>query len=191
MPMPMGGPPPHDDDEFDMEAMIQETQEMLEVRWITRENARFSRTEGGFVALTYDQKEYPRIAVHRTFPFSDPDRWLSIREPDKKAREIGIVKELSDLDSDTQAILREQMAQRYFTPVITQIINIKEEYGFSYFDVVTDHGACRFTAHSGGGAVARLSETRYVITDLEGNRFEIQDLTRFTPGELKKLDLFL
>jgi hypothetical protein len=43
----------------------------------------------------------------------------------------------------------------------------------------------------GGDSVINLSDTRLLITDLDGNRFEIPDITRLTPAELKKLDLFL
>ena len=44
--------------EFDEEALKKESEELLEMRFLTGENAQFSRTEGGFVALKYGEKEY-------------------------------------------------------------------------------------------------------------------------------------
>jgi hypothetical protein len=180
------------EEEFDLEKMEKETQEMLKLRYITGENSEFKRTEGGFVSLKIENESYPRVQVYRVFPFTNPDYYISIREPDEKAREIGVIRDLKkDVSGETRKILEEQMQLRYFTPIIEKVINIKDEYGFAYFDVLTDHGACRFTIHMGGSSVVYLSDTRVLITDLDGNRFEIPDIRKLTAPELKKLDLFL
>ena len=88
-------------------------------------------------------------------------------------------------------MLEEQMALRYFTPRIQRIRDIKEEYGYSYWEVVTDKGACRFTVRMGTGNVYSIGPNRYLVNDLDGNRFEIPDLYKLTPREIKKLDLFI
>lgn len=94
--------------------------------------------------------------------------YISIREPDEKAKEIGVIHNLDkDVDEETRKMLTEQMELRYFTPIITKVKNVKEEYGFAYFDVVTDHGPCRFAIHMSGNAVVHLTETRLLITDLD------------------------
>lgn len=181
-----------DIDEFDLEKMEKETEDMLRLTFITKENAIFARTEGGFVSMKMGEEFYPRIQVYHAFPFTDPDSYISIREPDEKAKEIGIIKNIrKDISKESREMLEEQLRLRYFTPTIEKVINIKDEYGFAYFDVLTNHGACRFTIHMGGGSVVNLSDTRLMITDLDGNRFEIPDVTRLTTQELKKLDLFL
>lgn len=181
-----------DKDGFNLEQMEKETEEMLRLRYITKENAVFERTEGGFVSMRVGEEFYPRIQVHYSFPLTDPNSYISIREPNEKAREIGIIKNLNkDISKESRKMLEEQLNLRYFTPKIERISNIKDEYGFAYFDVLTDRGACRFTIHMGGGSVVNLSDTRLLITDLDGNRFEIPDTGKLTVAELKKLDLFL
>ncbi|MDF2586295.1 MAG: hypothetical protein K0S41_136 [Anaerocolumna sp.] len=183
--------------EFDKEyssiedAMDEQSEDILELRYLTKDNCTFNRTEGGFVSLEYGEKKYDRVSVYRTFPFTQPDNYISIREPNEKAREIGIIKALTDLDKDQATMLLEQLQIRYFTPIITKIIDIKDEYGYAYFDVLTNYGACRFTIHMGGGSVVTLTDTRLLITDLDGNRFEIPDINTFSAIELKKLDLFI
>ena len=180
------------DDGFNLEKMEKETEEMLRLRFITKENAVFERTAGGFISMKIEEEFYPRIQIYHAFPFTDPDSYISIREPNEKAKEIGVIKNLhQDISKESREMLEEQLRLRYFTPVIEKIINIKDEYGFAYFDVLTNHGACRFTIHMGGGSVVHLSDTRLLITDLDGNRFEIPDVTKLTTPELKKLDLFL
>lgn len=191
-PRPYGGHPGRRPEQLeDWDEIAEDTEELLEIRYITRENAIFKRTGGGFVSLEFGGKTWPRVSVLRAFPFTDPNRYISIREPDDRAREIGMIRDLSELDADTADMLREQLNLRYFTPAIQKIHDIKDEYGFAYFDVQTDRGPCRFTIHMGGGSVVRLSDTRILISDLDGNRFEIPDLGRLSAPELKKLDLFI
>lgn len=178
-------------EEFDLEQMEQETEEMLKVRFLTEKNATFSRTEGGFVSLTVGEEVYSRVHVVRMFPFTDPQHYISIRTPEERSKEIGIIEDIGKLNKDTRSMLEEQMNLRYFTPIIQKIISIKEEYGYAYFDVLTDRGACRFTIHMGGSSIIHLSDTRILISDIDENRFEIPDVDQLTAGERKKLDLFL
>ena len=177
--------------EFDLEAMEKETEEMLKVRYLNSENAEFNRTEGGFVSLKTGDENYDRVHVVRRFPFTDPQHYISIRTPDENSKEIGIIRDMNDVKPDVRQMLEEQMNLRYFTPIITKIINIKDEYGYAYFDVVTDRGACRFTINIGGSSVVHLSDTRILISDIDENRFEIPDIMKLSIGERKKLDLFL
>ena len=88
-------------------------------------------------------------------------------------------------------MLEEQLTLRYFTPIIQKINKIKDEYGFAYWNVVTDHGECNFTIRMGGNSVIHLSETRILIMDIDENRFEIPDVSQLTVAERRKLDLFL
>lgn len=182
---------PGEPEEFDINRMEKETQEMLRTRFLDSSNAVFARTKGGFLSLQLEDCYYPRIQVVRCFPFREPERYLSIRTPQERSMEIGIIRDLKDVDKRTQDMLREQLTLRYFTPVISKIISIKDEFGYSYWEVLTDHGACRFTVRMGGNSIVHLSKTRILVLDVDENRFEISDLERLTDAERKKLDLFL
>ena len=178
-------------EEFDEEKMKAESADLLELRYLTKENAKFERTPGGFVKLTYKDTTYDRVGVYRTFPVTMPDEFISIREANEKAREIGVIEKLSALDPEQAKMLKEQLDLRYFTPEITKIFDIKTEYGYGYFHVMTTYGECRFTIHNGGSSVVSLTDTRIVINDLDGNRFEVPDIMKLTVAERKKLDLFI
>ncbi len=178
-------------EEFDEEKMKAESADLLELRYLTKENAKFERTPGGFVKLTYKDTTYDRVGVYRTFPVTMPEEYISIREANEKAREIGVIEKLSALDPEQAKMLKEQLDLRYFTPEITKIFDIKTEYGYGYFHVMTTYGECRFTIHNGGSSVVSLTDTRIVINDLDGNRFEVPDIMKLTVAERKKLDLFI
>lgn len=163
----------------------------LEIKYINKDNAEFTRTKDGFVALDFDGKHYDRVAVYRSFPFTDPDKYISIREPDAHAEEIGIIQNIDDIGTDAASLLISQINLRYFTPKIIKIKNISDKYGYAYFDVDTDRGECKFTIRVGGGAVARLSDIRLIFSDIDGNRFEIEDVTKLAPKEQKKIDVYI
>ncbi len=183
--------------EFDEEALKAESAELLEMRFLNGENATFCRTDGGFVSLkTKDAegntaKEYARVGVYLTFPLTNPEEFISIREADEKAKEIGMVEKLAALPKDQQEMLREQIKLRYFMPVITKVLDIKDEYGYAYWNVVTTFGSCRFTTQMSGDAVIHLSDSRLLVTDIDGNRYEIPDFYQLGVMERKKLDLFI
>lgn len=177
--------------EFDEEALKKESEELLEMRFLTSENATFSRTEGGFVSLKTGDKEYDRVGIYLTFPLTGPEEFISIREADEKAKEIGIIEKLSQLDKEQQEMIREQIRLRYFMPVITRVLDIKDEYGYAYWHVMTNFGVCRFTTQMSGDAVVSLSDSRLMVTDIDSNRYEIPDFYALSVMERKKLDLFI
>lgn len=174
-----------------MKQMEAEVEEMTALRYLNKENAVFSRTEGGFVSLESGGKTWDRVKVIRLFPFTEPEKFISIRTVEERSREIGVIADMNDVDSGTREMLEEQLNLHYFTPVIQKILDIKDEYGYAYFHVMTDRGECRFTIQMGGNAVVHLSDTRLLITDLDENRFEIRNIEELTVREQRKLDLFL
>ena len=177
-------------DNNSMNIYEKEAEEMTAMRKITKQN-KFERTEGGFINLTFDGVTYERVKVVRLFPFTDANKYISIRQNDEKAREIGIIEDLDELEEETREMLEEQLRRNYFTPVIEKIYNIKDEYGYAYFHVKTDKGECKFAINMASNAVTKLSDSRLIITDLDENRFEIRDVNALTQKERRKLDLFL
>lgn len=166
-------------------------EDILELKKMVPETAVFTETKGGFAALDFEGKHYDRVAVYRMFPNTEEFTYLSIREADEKAAEIGIVYDLSLYDEKTQAMIKNQLLMRYFTPEISKFQSIREEYGYVYFNALTNVGAVRFTIRSGGNSVARIGDNRYRITDLDGNRYEVKDITKLSNKELKQFELYI
>lgn len=180
-----------EDKEFDLKQMEAETEEMLKTNILDGKSYEFKRTEGGFVSLSFEGVDYPRVDIVRMFPFNDPEHFISIRTPGEHSKEIGIIEDMKAMPAEMQKMLNEQLEIRYFTPKIKKVISVKDEYGYGYFDVVTDKGECRFAIRMGGSSVVHLSDKRKIIYDVDENRFEITDITKLSLSEQKKLDLFL
>ena len=52
-------------EQFEKEQMEREAEEMTAVRYLTKDNAVFERTQGGFVSLTFEGKTWDRVQVIR------------------------------------------------------------------------------------------------------------------------------
>ena len=120
-------------EQFEKEQMEREAEEMTAVRYLTKDNAVFERTQGGFVSLTFEGKTWDRVQVIRLFPFTEPNGFISIRMVEERSREIGVIKDLKDVSKETKKLLLEQLNLHYFTPIIQKVLSIKDEYGYAYF----------------------------------------------------------
>ena len=160
--------------------------------YMTPETATFSKN-GEFPALTLKSEEgetsYERIWLHRVFPFDLTDEFISVQTKD--GEEIGIIRDLADFDDDTASILREEMNRKYFVPKIKRIITLKERRGFSYWKVETDIGEMELSFQDTYRSITRVGGGRAFVTDISGNRFEIENLEALDRRSQKKLELYL
>lgn len=163
----------------------------FETKYMTANNTAFAKTEGGFVSVQFEGEFYPRADFCRAFPLSAPDIYISVRESLGKHREIGIIADIKEFPQDIQSMIRTQIDLRYFTPKITKLYSTVDANGTTTFDCDTDKGRCTFVIRGGSDAVIRLSDTRIIFTDVDGNRFEVADLTKLSKREQKKLDLYI
>jgi len=159
----------------------------VDIRYLDPATARFSKTPGGFVRLAIGDGEiYPRVALYRAFPFSYPDRYISVR--DMEGKEIGMIRDLREFDEETVRLIERELERRYFTPVIRRIDSIKEEFGYAYWTVETDAGPRRFTVREMHHNVVMLSPDHVLIIDVDGNRYEIPDYQRLDPKSRKMIE---
>ena len=91
--------------ELDLKELEKQSEEMMTMHFLTGASARFNETEGGFLSLDYDHKNWDRVQIVRTFPFSDNNSFLSVREYTETAKEIGIIRDLyEDFPKETAAV---------------------------------------------------------------------------------------
>lgn len=149
---------------------------MAEMEYMNVNSARFRLTPGGLLSLEIGDKFYPKVDVHLAFPFSWPNRFISIWKPE--GDEIGLIEDLSDLDANSQEALKQELNWRYYIIIIKRIISYKEEFGHAYWEVDTDRGQYKFVTRRRDQSVRSVSAVRVLIADVSGNRFEIEDITK-------------
>jgi hypothetical protein len=141
------------------------------------------RTNGAAVRATITdpiigpERTYLRVQAARAFPLSLPDRYIGLR--DDKDKEIGMLVTLDGLDRDSRAILDAELARRYFVPKILRIVSFTEDFGNYTFTVETDRGDRTFPVSNLRESLTELMPRgRYLLTDRDGERYEIPDINR-------------
>lgn len=173
-----------------MDRHFEKIDRLFDIKIITPDNSKFEKTSGGFLSLYFEGETYPRVTLYRSFPFTEPDKYISVRKSSMKAEEIGMIIQLDSWPGETRKLIDEQIDLRYFSPVIKKISDIKEEYGFAYWTVLTDKGKMNFTT-SIWSPITKITETRMMVSDLDSNRYEIEDFDSLSKKEKKMIDLFL
>jgi hypothetical protein len=168
---------------------------------LTPENAKFYPSKGGLISMTLihgDGKEdefFERVIVLRAFPISNPDEFISVREPDTKkkgkGKEIGMIRRLSDFDEATVTLINEELRRRYFSPVIQRIYSVKEKFGYSYWESDTTAGRVTFILNNPFSNIRVLEDGRIFINDIDGNSFEIPDPKKLDPASYRKIEIYL
>jgi hypothetical protein len=120
-----------------------------------------------------------QVEVLRAFPLKYPEEYIVLR--DGAGKELGVLRDLKSLPSPASTQLREQLHRRYFLPTITSITSVTERFGSSVWELETDRGPRSITTRQMNEAVAEAEPGRYIITDVENNRYEIRDLNALDP----------
>ena len=155
--------------------------------WLTPQNASFM-IKNGFLYIKQEEKE-ERVFLYRQFPFEIQWEFISVMDSDKQ--EIGILRSIEQFDQETKALLVKELVRRYYTPVIERIFSVKERYGFSYWKVKTPDGEMNFTLQDTFRSMIRAGENRLLLLDVNGNRFEIPDVTALDRKSYKKIEHYL
>jgi hypothetical protein len=131
---------------------------------------------GDVLRLTHEgDRTCLKVVVVRAFPLSEPARYLSVRDTENK--ELGIIVEPTELDPENLRLVKEELERRYLVPVIRRIASIKERFGTVEWEVETHRGKCRFTTRDLRENVVRPSRGRYLLTDVDGNRYDVPELS--------------
>ena len=120
--------------------------------------------------------------VARCFPWSLGETYISLRDQDGK--EIVLLKTLADLDDDSRALVEEELRDKIFNPKIRRVIECKSEFGVTSIRAETDRGEVTFQIR-GRDDVRVLSAQRALFRDVDGNTYEVHDLSQLDPGSRK------
>ena len=126
-----------------------------------------------------EEKSYLTVKPVWAAPLSHPDKYLALL--DGKGEEIVTLPEPSALSSDSHQAVREEIARRYLTATIEVVTEARCEFGATYWHVETDRGPRDFVTQSLSENVQWLTPTHVLLTDVDGNRFELKDVSKMDP----------
>jgi len=115
-----------------------------------------------------------KVSVLRAFPLSEPDRFFTVRDAENK--EIGMIVDLAALSDDNRKLVHEDLTRRYLIPAVTRILSAKERFGTVDWEMDTDRGLCKLTTRNLRENVQRPAPARIIVSDVDGNRYDIRHL---------------
>jgi len=148
--------------------------ESCELRYLDPRALRF-RQAGPTLQMTIENEcTWLKVSILRVAPLSNASRYFSVR--DAAGKEIGILVDPHELDADGRRLVEQDLERRYVVPLIQRIISAKERFGTVDWDVQTDRGRCRFTTRNLREDALQPSPSRYILTDVDGNHYDVPDV---------------
>ncbi|MBC8134974.1 MAG: DUF1854 domain-containing protein [Fibrella sp.] len=120
-------------------------------------------------------RSYLSVRVARAFPFSNGEKYIGLR--DSADKDIGTFVTLDGIDTESRRIIAEELERRYFLPVWKRTIRILDQYGIIEWEMETDRGIRTYLLRNIKDSVQHLSQNRVLVTDPDGNRFDVPDTT--------------
>jgi len=102
-----------------------------------------SSNDGRLVALV--DGEPVAVRIRQCFPWSEPDRHLSLR--DAEDNEIALVRDPAELDPVSRDALERAIAEAGFVLEVTRVLSIEEEVEIRQWVVETRQGRRSFQTH--------------------------------------------
>lgn len=121
----------------------------------------------------------------RAFPLSEPNRFISICNA--AGREIVHVDDLATLPEGLRKTLTIELDRREFLPVIEKIHNVTLDAEPTEWTVDTDRGPTKFLV-DGADAVRPIGGNRFLISDMQGVRYLVNDARKLDAHSRKLLE---
>ena len=168
--------------------------DQMDLGIIDVKQAKFYASEGGFPGLRYKDEDYKHVVLRRIMPMQEPFRYISVADPDNK--EIGILKELDELDESGKEVVLRELDNRYYSPDVIEVISVQDKLGYVYMELKlkNKHGkeykkSCAVKDVSRN--IRMLGDNSCIIFDVDGNRYIVTDLVKIGKKSLRKLDAYL
>jgi hypothetical protein len=127
---------------------------------------------GHLVVAVKEGSPHVRVTPVRTFPISDPERWIALINDDD-GKEIATIADLANLPAETADLVRRELAEREFLPRIERIVHVRTNKEPHEWDVITDRGPVQFLLRDED--IRRLGPTRAILVDMHGVRYYVAD----------------
>jgi hypothetical protein len=108
-------------------------------------------------------------------PMSHPNRYLALL--DGKGQEITTIVCPEELPHESLQAVRIELGLRYLTAEIESIESARSEFGATYWTVETNRGRREFVTQSLQENAQWLGSGHLLLVDVDGNRFEIPNVS--------------
>ena len=126
-----------------------------------------------------EEKSYLTVKPVWAAPISRPNGYLALL--DGKGEEIAMLPDPRALPADSWEAVQRELRQRNLTALVTAVMSARQEFGATYWTVATDRGEREFVTQNLQENALWFSDTHLLLLDVDGNRFEIPDVSALDP----------
>ncbi len=137
---------------------------------------RLSMNADGTVKVTAGARVFKSVRLRLGRPLYAPDSFASIMN--EKGRELGLIFDLDRMPAASRAVLALAVRRHDLTSRILKVYSLHHQFGAAFWDAETDKGRRQFVIRGTTEHVRWLEDNRMLITDVNGSRFEIKDLSK-------------
>ena len=131
---------------------------------------------------------YEQVLPVKAFPISLPEQCIAI--VDRDGHELVWLDDLNQVSADNQRMIKEELANREFMPVLTKITEVSSFATPSTWNVETSRGTTQFVLR-GEEDIRRISKDMYLISDNHGVQYLIENIQLLDKHSRRLLDRFL
>ena len=156
--------------------------------FIDATKVKFETQENGFLKLILDDEVYEKVTLTRLLPYSQEEAYIAVMQ---NQEEIGIIKDLSELDAEQYDQVQKHLHYKYYIPEITKINHVKEKMGFLYMNLDTKGGSKEICIADFVSNIRLIKDNLLSITDVEGNKYRMSNIQQLDKDSRQKIDIFL
>jgi len=132
--------------------------------------------EDGTLRLTRpDGTVVEKVRLALAWPLRHRDRYIAVL--DEKGKEAFMACLLTDFAEESRDLVRGEIKRRYLETYILSVLGLRMERRVSYWEVETDRGRREFVVQGSETNPYYITDRRWQIIDVVGNRYEITDVT--------------
>lgn len=168
--------------------------EATHVNYITPEKCSFTDCKGYLTMTDKAGGGGPeRVMLHLLFPYSSRRTLVSVLNGSQE--EIGLISDIDLFEGDDLAAIEKEIDRKYFIRTILRILEIKDKNGITTWRVEERAGdtedVAEFSLKDTYGSIFKVDEKRLLITDQDGNRYEIPDIGALDHKSYRRIELYL
>ena len=132
-----------------------------------------------------EKQNYENVEVTLLFPLTKRRSYVQFSVDEE---EVGILRNMKRLDAESKQALTTELEKTYFIPTISKIYSIETKLGSDAWHVDTARGERHFEVTGKRRNIRFYPNGLIVIKDLDGNRYEIQDMGSLDANSRKILE---
>lgn len=164
------------------------------LRIIDVNRLKLEKKDSGYLFAEYEGNKYEEVSLTRLQPFYCLDTYISVafRNSEEEWIEIGVIKDLKEMREEQRRLCEDYLNFRYYVPLITKVYSIRDNrMGYLFVDAETTAGRKKIAVNDWWTNFRLNTSGILTVTDSDGNKYQIPDLTKLDAASNRRLELFV